>query len=71
MNVNRVLDAFQDTMLEVLENKEQFVLSGYFRLVPKEVGERVRRNPKTGENVTVPAGWKVTAKPGSKVRRAV
>ena len=55
-------DAFKDAIVEALEAGEDVSLKGLLTFENKEVEERTARNPKTGEEVAVPAHRKVSVR---------
>ncbi len=50
-------------------NKVQFAGFGFFE--PKQMSERVGRNPRTNEQVTIPARVVPSFKPGNRLKEAV
>ena len=68
--VNAVVSATIDAIADALRNGEEVKLPGLGTLKPKPVAERTRRNPATGESVTVPAHTKVVFKPAAGLRGA-
>jgi nucleoid DNA-binding protein len=47
--LNRVSEFFKFLMV----SKKDFIVKGVFSFVTKELGERIRKNPKTGVSVTL------------------
>lgn len=54
----KVLEAFQEVVMEALGNGEEVKISGFGSFEVIDVQSRTARNPKTGETVEVPAGKK-------------
>ena len=65
--VNAVLDSITDT----LNKKEQVSLVGFGTFDVRARGERMGRNPRTGEQITIPASTACVFRPGRKLREAV
>ena len=55
-DVKKVLEAFQETVLEALQAGDKVQLVGFGSFEVVETAERKARNPQTGEEITVPAG---------------
>ena len=68
--VNAVVSATIDAIADALRNGEEVKLPGLGTFKPKPVAERTRRNPKTGEPMTVPAHTKIVFKPAAGLRGA-
>lgn len=68
--VNAVVSATIDAIADALRNGEEVKLPGLGTFKPKPVAERTRRNPQTGEPMTVPAHTKVAFKPAAGLRGA-
>lgn len=68
--VNAVVSATIDAIADALRNGEEVKLPGLGTLKPKPVAERTRRNPATGEPMTVPAHTEVGFKPAAGLRGA-
>jgi DNA-binding protein HU-beta len=64
----RNLESLLKVMEFAVENKEKFNLVGYFNMDVVETSERKGRNPKTKEEITIPAGLKVKMKCGKKLK---
>ena len=59
-----VLDAYIDIVTEKMCAKEEINLVGFGSFIPKAQNERLARNPKTGEPITIPARTTVKFKAG-------
>ena len=68
--VNTVVSATIDAIADALRNGEEVKLPGLGTFKPKPVAERTRRNPATGESVTVPAHTKIVFRPAAGLRGA-
>mgnify|MGYP005865040403 CR=1 FL=1 len=68
---NDVVNAVTDSITEALRQGEEVRLTGFgsFRVV--ERSERMGRNPRTGEPITVPGGMRPAFSPGTKLIDAV
>ena len=67
----RAVDAFQEGVIEGLKSEGKVTLTGFatFEKVHKDAS--VARNPRTGENVPVPAKNVAKIKAGSKLKEAL
>lgn len=65
------VDAVLDTIEETLRGKEQVSLVGFGTFDVRARAERVGRNPRTGEQITIPASEVCVFRPGRKLREAV
>ena len=65
--VNAVLDAITDT----LNRKEHVSLVGFGTFDVRARANRMGRNPRTGEQITIPASTTCIFRPGRKLREAV
>jgi len=54
-DVELVLNAFIETIEETLENGEKVQLTGFGTFEPRQRKARTGRNPKTGEELEIPA----------------
>ena len=61
-------DAMFGVMKEALESGESIKVSGFGKFVVREKNERRGRNPRTGEELTIPARRVVTFKPSTILR---
>ena len=68
--VNAVVSATIDAIADALRSGEEVKLPGIGTFKSKPVAERTRRNPATGESVTVPAHTKIVFKPAAGLRGA-
>ena len=63
-NVEAVLNAFTDSVLEALKEGEKVQLMGFGSFEVKERAARVGRKPSTGEAIEIPAKKIPAFKPG-------
>ena len=63
-----LVDAMFGVMKDALESGESIKVSGFGKFVVREKNERLGRNPKTGEELTIPARRVVTFKPSTILR---
>ena len=54
-DVELALNAFIETIEETLENGEKVQLTGFGTFEPRQRKARIGRNPKTGEELEIPA----------------
>lgn len=66
-----VLDAFQDTVKESLAKGDKLQLVGFGTFEVAERAERKGRNPKTGEEILIPATKSPKFKPSRTLKEAV
>ncbi len=66
-----LVDLFFQEMEACLADGEQIRFSGFGNFYLRDKKERPGRNPKTGENVPIPARRVVTFRPGQKLRARV
>ncbi len=66
-----VLSAFTDVLGESLAQGEKVQITGYLTAETVQRAERSGRNPRTGEELTIPASTGVKLSAGSKLKAAV
>ncbi len=66
-----VLSAFTDVLGESLAKGEKVQITGYMTAETVQRAERSGRNPRTGEELTIPASTGVKLSAGSKLKAAV
>ena len=66
-----LVDLVLDVVVERLEAGEDVLITGFGRWSVREKGERVGRNPKTGETVTISARRVVVWRPSATLREAM
>ncbi len=66
-----VLTAFTEVIGESLAKGEKVQLTGFLTAEAVQRAERTGRNPRTGEELTIPASTGVKLSPGSKLKAAV
>lgn len=67
----KAIDAVLDTVTEVLAKGDDLRLPGFGTFEVRETSEKKGRNPRTGEEVTIPAGKQPKFKPGAALKSAV
>ncbi len=70
-DVMRVLDSFQRATIKGLKENGKCSITGFMTLTAKDKPEKIGRNPRTGEQVTIPAKTAITIKAGSKLKDAL
>jgi DNA-binding protein HU-beta len=65
------LNAFQEVLIESLGQGEAVKITGLFSVERVERAARVGRNPRTGEELPIPAGFGVKISAGSLLKKAV
>lgn len=70
-DVERIVDVVIDTMTEALADGRRIELRGFGSFAVKERSARTARNPRTGEQVTVPARRSLGFKAGKRLRDAL
>jgi DNA-binding protein HU-beta len=63
------LEAFKTVVVEALKRGEDVELRGFVTFTSQEVAEGTARNPRTGEEVVVPAHRKAKATLAKKLRK--
>ena len=70
-DATRALDAFMSGVAKGLKEDEKVALTGFCTFTAKQKAAKKGRNPRTGEEVTIPARVAVTVKVGSKLKDAL
>lgn len=65
------LKAFMDTVVEALESKDKVQLIGFGTFEAKERAARTGRNPRTKEEITIPASIAPSFKAGKEFKERV
>lgn len=65
------LGAFQDVLVESLSEGEPVKVTGLLSVERVERAARTGRNPRTGEEIEIPAGYGVKVSAGSVLKKAV
>lgn len=65
------VEAILDSIAESLNKKEQVSLVGFGTFDVRAREERMGRNPRTGEQITIPASTACVFRPGRKLKEAV
>ena len=65
------LGAFQDVLVESLQKGEAVKVTGLFSVERVERAARTGRNPRTREEIQIPAGYGVKLSAGSTLKKAV
>lgn len=71
IEAERTFDGFLDAIYEALANGEKVVISGFGTFEVRERAERVGRNPRTGEDITIPGQKSPAFKAGKAMKDAV
>ena len=71
VKVEKALNAFLDAVTEALKEGEKVTLVGFGTFMVVERAERVGRNPRTGEQIKIPARKVVKFKPGTKLIESI
>jgi DNA-binding protein HU-beta len=67
----KVFDSFVGTVVNALGKGDEIVVTGFGSFGTKKRSARKGRNPKTGEEMHIPAGTSVKFKPGKSLKDAV
>lgn len=67
---DEALSAFQDVLLESVKSGEGVKLTGLLAVERVERAARTGRNPRTGEEIAIPAGFGVKLTAGSLLKKA-
>lgn len=65
------LNAFQEFLVDAIGQGEAVKLTGVFSLERVSRAARTGRNPRTGEEIQIPASWGVKMTPGTLLKNAV
>ncbi|QAY63902.1 integration host factor [Xylanimonas allomyrinae] len=65
------LNAFQEVLVESLSKGEAVKITGLLAVERVERAARTGRNPRTGEEIQIPAGFGVKVSAGSVLKKAV
>ena len=68
---DKALAALQDVLVESLANGEAVKITGLMAVERTERAARKGRNPRTGEEIEIPAGFGVKLTAGSALKKAV
>lgn len=69
--VDLALGALQDVLVESLQKGEAVKITGLLAVERVERAARTGRNPRTGEEISIPAGHGVKLTAGSNLKKAV
>ena len=70
-DADKALAALQDVLVESLANGEAVKITGLLAVERTERAARKGRNPRTGEEIEIPAGFGVKLTAGSALKKAV
>ncbi|MGP7959210.1 HU family DNA-binding protein [Sanguibacter sp. A247] len=70
-DADRAVAALQDVLIESLGKGEAVKLTGLLSVERVERAARTGRNPRTGEEISIPAGYGVKLSAGSLLKKAV
>lgn len=71
VNSERVLNAFIDSVQEILVEEGKLTLTGFGTFVVEDRKERTGRNPRTREPIVIPAVKVVKFRPGKILKESV
>ena len=71
VHADAALAAFQDVLVESLAKGETVKVTGLLSVERVERAARTGRNPRTGEEIQIPAGYGVKLTVGSTLKKAV
>jgi integration host factor subunit alpha len=67
--VSELVDMVFDVMKDTLQNGDKVKVSGFGNFVVKHKNERIGRNPKTGEEITISSRRVLTFKPSQVLKK--
>lgn len=70
VQVEEVFNALQEILVDAVSRGESVRMTGLFAIDRVERAARLGRNPRTGEEIQIPAGWGVRISAGSTLKRA-
>ena len=68
-DASAILDTISDHMIESVANGDRIEIRGFGRFKIKPRKERIARNPRSGESVTIPAGLKPVFEPSKELKK--
>lgn len=68
---SKVVNAVFDVITEALQHGEDVRITGFGTFKVTQTGERIGRNPRTGEQITIPAGKRPSFSAGASLVEAV
>ncbi len=71
VTAEKALNAFMEAVTEALKEGDKVTLVGFGTFSVSQRAERMGRNPRTGEQIKIPARKVVKFKPGSKLEEAI
>lgn len=71
VTAEKALNAFIEAVTEALQAGEKVTLVGFGTFMIQKRAARVGRNPRTGEQIKIPARKVIKFKPGSKLEEAI
>ncbi|GII99863.1 DNA-binding protein HU-beta [Sediminihabitans luteus] len=71
VDAGAAVDALQAVLVESLEQGEAVKVTGLLSVERVERAARTGRNPRTGEEISIPAGYGVKVSAGSVLKKAV
>lgn len=71
VQADEALAAFQSVVIDALSEGEAVRVTGLFSIERVDRAARTGRNPRTGEKIEIPAGYRVKMTPGSTLKNAV
>lgn len=69
--VSSIIGETLEAVAKSLSDGDTVRLVGYFTMTVKDRPERIGKNPKTGESITIPESRRISFKPGKKLIDAV
>ncbi len=70
-DASRALEAMMSGIVKGLKENKKVTLTGFCTFAAVEKEAKMGRNPRTGENIEIPARTAVTIKAGSKLKEAL
>ncbi len=70
-DASRALEAMMNGVIKGLKEEGKVTLTGFCTFAAQNKPEKVGRNPRTGESLTIPARVAVSVKAGSKLKDAL
>ena len=70
-DADKVLGALQETLVDQVASGEKVQITGFLSVERVERAARTGRNPATGEELQIPAGYGVKISAGSALKKAV
>ena len=70
-DITKAVNAFIEVVVDTVKNDDDVTLIGFGTFTKKSRAERTGRNPRTGEEITIPASYMPSFKAGKQFKEVV